>query len=73
MAEDTVLAIAERERDHIAALIAGHQRDCRFHYPNPSCQDCASLAAHLDRAQRQVELLTPDAGDAPDALFAMPP
>jgi hypothetical protein len=72
-----VLAIAERERDHIAGLVSEHIRVChdgRLTCARPrSCGDCASLAAHLDRAQRQVELLTPDAGDAPDALLGMPP
>ena len=62
-----VLAAAVAERDHVAALLTAHERDC----PRPYCQscdrqcpDCTSLRAHLARTQAQVDLLTPPETEA---------
>jgi len=60
---DRVLSAAQADRDDAAAVLAAHERDCK----DPWCCDCVSLAAHLDRATRQLTMLTPTA--EPDPLF----
>lgn len=59
------VSVAEAERDHIASLIDAHRRSCTCRGDDPT------LLAHLDRAQRQVDMLQPAAEQ--DALFDMPP
>ena len=53
----SILRVAEQERDHASEALANHLRDC-----TAAPRECAqrdALEAHLARAQRQVELLTP--------------
>jgi hypothetical protein len=58
--------VAEQERDHVAALLAAHERTCpacirTLPLTDPACPAYHSLAAHLDRTERQLALLAPPA------------
>jgi hypothetical protein len=52
---DPLTRIAETERDHVAGLLAEHRKSCT----EPGCPDCVSLAAHAERTEQQLALLTP--------------
>jgi hypothetical protein len=52
---DPLSRIAGAERDHVAGLLAAHRKSCT----EPGCPDCLSLAAHAERTERQLALLTP--------------
>jgi len=60
----SILRVAEQERDRIQQALDEHLHTCTSN----ECPEGDSLEEHLNRAQRQVELLTP--GPAEDeALF----
>lgn len=52
---NSILRIAEQERDQAATTLANHQATCRI----ADCDACASMDAHATRTERQVRLLTP--------------
>ena len=69
MADPDPAGVARAERDHVIKLAAAHQREheapLRQHGCPCCCAACRSLAAHLDRTERQLALLVPAA--EPDA------
>ena len=64
-----ILRAAEADRDQVAQALKDHVRDehgGRHGYG--WCDDCASLAIHVHRTRRQVELLAP-AGPDMEAMW----
>ena len=63
---DPLQRIATAERDHTRQLVAAHLKVCQAPRTEPgalegSCPECKSLAIHLDRCERQVQLLGTEA------------
>jgi hypothetical protein len=75
VSDESILQIAEQERDNTRRLIAEHVAVCTAPRTEPgslagNCQECRSLADHLARCDRQVELLgSPDTEPEMEALF----
>ena len=51
---DRIISVARAEHDHALELLRIHLKFCT------GCDNCDRLQAHVNRTQRQVELLEPE-------------
>ena len=58
MSDERIMSAAEADRDACVQALDLHQAKCEKFQRGRHCNECHGLGRHVERTQRQIELLT---------------